>query len=39
MRELSDAELTAQGGIIPILLASSEPCGMAAAFAISWLFD
>jgi hypothetical protein len=43
MRELSDAELTAQGGITPVLAASSEPCGMAVAFGVAalidWLFD
>lgn len=42
MRELSDAELNAQGGITPALAASSEPCGMAVAFGaaalIDWLF-
>jgi hypothetical protein len=46
MRELSDAELDAQGGVTPVLAAaaaSSEPCGMAVAFVagaiIDWLWD
>jgi hypothetical protein len=43
MRELSDIELNAHGGITPVLAASSEPCGMAAVFGAcalyDWLFD
>jgi hypothetical protein len=39
MRDLSDTELNAQGGITPALAASSEPCGMAAAFGAAALYD
>ncbi|WP_019501947.1 hypothetical protein [Pseudanabaena sp. PCC 6802] len=39
MRDLSDTELNAQGGITPVLAASSEPCGMAVAFGAAALYD
>lgn len=38
LTQLSEQELEMKGGIWPIVLASSEPCGMAIAFGAAAIF-